>query len=133
MIGRRIQDRVFAGCVMWVTFLNVNFGYQRKYSWGIQMAHHDDVTDAIETVICRKYPESCGMNWLNNKPSGPAWQMSAGQWAVVLQEILDDLQQRIAPCVAPTIAQLGNTLDKPMHAIRKLMDQNIECAEGAHP
>ena len=96
------------------------------------MAHHDQITDAIEAVICPKYPESCGMGWLNNKPPGPAWQMSAGQWAVVLQEILVEVQLRIDPCTAPTIPELGDTYNLRMYEIRRLIDQKIECAEGAH-
>jgi hypothetical protein len=96
------------------------------------MAHHNEVTDAIEAVICPKYPESCGRKWLNNKPSGPAWQMNPGQWAVVLEEILAEVQLRISPCLAPTIPELGDTHDKAMHDIRRLIDQKIKCAEGAH-
>jgi hypothetical protein len=96
------------------------------------MAHRDDVTAAIEEVIAAHYPESAGGLWVNNKPSGSTWSMTKGKWQIILNEILANLQVRIAPCVAPMREQLGDTYEKRMYEIRDLIDSKILCNEGAH-
>jgi hypothetical protein len=96
------------------------------------MAHYEHVTDAIERIVATKYPDSSNLRWLNNKPSGPKWRMDAGAWRSMLRDILSEVGQAISPCGAPNIDLLGDTLAKPLHETRTLIESKIVCAVGVH-